>query len=120
MPDNERKRDYFLTLNLEPIPWRLFMDDERFPADNDPDWKIARSVGQAKALVEENGLPYYMSLDHDMGEELTGYDFVKWLCEWIIQNDAKWTHKFYVHSQNPIGAKNMRMYLDSFTKSGYI
>ena len=30
-------------------------------------------------MIEQYGLPTEMSLDHDLGDELTGYDCVKWL-----------------------------------------
>jgi len=105
---------------IQPIPWKLFLDDERFPADDDREWKIARSVGQAKAMIEENGLPYYMTLDHDLGEDLTGYDFVKWFVEHLMNYELEWTGTFYVHSQNPIGKQNMESYLDSYLRTRYI
>lgn len=100
--------------------WSLFLDDERYPSDKDPiqDWLIARTVEQAQVLIQDLGMPYRMSLDHDLGDGIpTGYDFIKWLVEQDLDGkvDVDKVTYFYVHSQNPVGAENIRSYFVTYT-----
>ena len=99
--------------------WGLFLDDERFPSDKDPikDWVIARTVNEAQDLIRDFGMPYRMSLDHDLGKGIpTGYDFIKWLVEQDMDDviDIDVIIYFYVHSQNPVGAENIRSYFNTY------
>lgn len=89
----------------------LWLDDER-PAPEG--WKHAFDFDHAVHLVlyykEEGFTIENMSLDHDLGEEKTGYDFVKWLAEF-----EHWpTNKPTVHSMNPVGAANMRSVINRY------
>ena len=60
-----------------------------------------------------------LDLDHDLGEteegynkhEKTGYD----ICKWMVENRFP-TCYFHIHSQNVVGATNMRQLL---TRYGY-
>ena len=95
--------------------WKLFLDDERYPAKDtlESNWRIARSVKDAMYYIQQYGMPELMSLDHDLGlQQLTGMDFVKQLVSYAINNNWKTIHNivFDVHSMNPVGAKNMRAY----------
>lgn len=95
--------------------YALFLDDEREPVGND--WVIVRSYDEAVAYVEGNGFPSYVSFDHDLGEGKTGYDFAKWLVEKDMDED--WLPDnffFYVHSQNPVGAENIRKYIIDYMR----
>ena len=87
----------------------IYLDDIRHPPSN-RDWHIVRSYDQAIAWVEKHGMPDYISFDHDLGEEKTGYDFAKWLIDQDEQGIAKFGPGFdyAVHSANPVGAKNIR------------
>lgn len=98
---------------------KLFVDDVREP--NDPfgvpafrwmergpeydallkSWTVARTFAQAVEYLEA-GLVKEISLDHDLGEEKTGYD----LCKWMTAN-RKWPGIVSFHTANPIGAKAM-------------
>lgn len=95
--------------------WVLFLDDERYPVNSD--WVIARNVGDAFWYIQNKGMPDHMSLDHDLGFGcFTGMDFVKALC-WDIQDrkfDLPDGFTWEVHSQNPVGAENMKKYLYQF------
>lgn len=52
-------------------------------------------------------------LDHDLGEEKTGYDVVREM----VKKDATKRHKvFRIHSANPIGANRMRNLIRDYTK----
>lgn len=50
-----------------------------------------------------------ISLDHDLGEEKSGYDIAKYIVEEQIPIGA-----FAVHSANPVGAKNIRELLTHY------
>jgi len=101
------------------MTWKLFLDDERYPVD--PEFYIARNFDDAVWLVMNKGFPIEMSLDHDLGSpgNRTGMDFVKWLVAYFIQEDVDFPDGFSytIHSQNPVGAKNMRSYMEGFMKS---
>ena len=102
--------------------WALFLDDERQPVDNAlpeefQSWVVARSYAQVEALIEMNGLPKYVSFDHDLGEEKTGLS----VAQLIVDTDIKCgsmdpDFDYYVHSQNPIGKKNITGLLEGYLK----
>ena len=104
--------------------YSLFIDDERFPPSKSQkgEWVIARNMNEVKNIVNERGFPNFISFDHDLGEEdgiplPTGYDVAKWLVDYDIDHGSMPADfDFYVHSQNPIGAKNIQNYLDSYLK----
>lgn len=64
------------------------------------------------------GCPTFISFDHDLGpDEKTGYDLAKWLVERDLDSNGAFipaTFEFYVHSQNPVGAANIRNYLQRY------
>lgn len=116
------------------MSWNLFLDDERDPKDvfwapkkirdkyAKEQWTIARSkVEVAEAIAKHGSLPTFISFDHDLGEfTANGYEVMRWLvsidmgekeCAFgkIPENFA-----FYVHSQNPIGARNIESYLSQY------
>jgi len=99
---------------IEETSWRLYLDDIRTPKSND--FVIVRSVDEAKQLIKQKGFPSYMSLDHDLGEDVpTGYDFVKWIVSEYMDKDLP-QFEFNIHSANPVGAENMRGLLNNFIK----
>lgn len=98
--------------------WYLFLDDERYPPRDSSPWKIARSLKEVKILLDKYGNPSFISFDHDLGTTETGLDVAKWLCERDMNTGTGFTSdfNFYVHSQNPVGAKNIREYIFSYMK----
>jgi hypothetical protein len=101
--------------------FNVFLDDMRpGPAHLNPDmsgemtspewfnWVVCRSVGQVQVLLQK-GMVNDLSLDHDLGPNMpTGYD----LCKWMLENGL-WPHgDITIHSQNPVGAKNMKELVD--------
>src|SRR5690606_9463716 len=89
---------------------KLFLDDIREPLDDT--WYIVRSYNEFVSYIETKGIPYWMSLDHDLGEEKTGNDCLKYLLKYIkkrIDNQEEVPEQIFysIHSQNPVGAKNM-------------
>lgn len=97
------------------MSWQLFLDDERAPARDG--LIVAHSVGEAIQLIKEHGMPDFMTLDHDLGEnQPTGQDFLLWLINYMMDNSLYFPPYFtyYIHSQNPPGAENMTALLDNF------
>lgn len=114
------------------MQWILFLDDIRFPVDTKQAFKvdetviIARSMDDAVWYVYRYGIPYQIHFDHDLADEhygsdigeKTGYTFAKWFCDYVMDNDIELPDNFqyFVHSMNPIGAENIRSYMDNFVK----
>ena len=98
------------------MSYSLFLDDERDPPNDTKLWIIARNFNAAQAIILVNGLPRFISFDHDLGAGPTGYDFVKWLSEYVMDNRLQFPEgfDFYVHSQNPVGKRNIENYLHAF------
>lgn len=101
---------------------KLFIDDERNPKDiywikldlyKDTDWVITRTFEESIKAIKQYGLPDFISFDHDLGMGQTGYDVAKWIGQnFNYSGNFKWV----VHSQNPIGAKNIDTYLNNWKK----
>lgn len=119
------------------MTWNLFLDDERELADvtwapwqvrekyRNEEWVIARSYGDAMVEVLNRGFPKFVSFDHDLAQKYSGFDLAKQLVENdIISGDkeSRQAYKFstdfdyYVHSQNPIGKKNIESLLNNYMK----
>jgi hypothetical protein len=124
---------------------KLFLDDIRNPKDCanglvpshlnkfywENDWFIVRSHNDFVDWITNNGLPNFISFDHDLadvhytmdfskdsgnqGTEKTGLDSAKWLGDYCLDNKLKLPN-FVVHSQNPIGKTNINGYLTNLSK----
>lgn len=123
---------------------KIFLDDLRtldmiYPKADPKDWVIVRDFYQFVNYIQKHGLPDFISFDHDLGfehtkyyfengghdsppdplnanfKEKTGYDAAKWLCEFCLDNDLK-LPRYFVHSHNPVGAANIKAYLENFKK----
>ena len=96
--------------------WTLFLDDERFPVD--PDEVICRTIKDAVLEISHRGPPTVIRFDHDLGGTETGLEFVKILID-LNQSEVHGfrfpdNFSFTVHSQNPIGAENIRSLLTQY------
>ena len=96
--------------------YRLFLDDQRMPAKKDNTMHVVRCYEDAVHYMNVRGCPQYISFDHDLGDPnaKTGYDLAKWLVEKDLDSNGAFipaTFGFDVHSQNPVGAENIRKYL---------
>ena len=96
------------------------------------DWVIVRSYDTFVKYIEKNGVPELISFDHDLADEhynslrepndvdyneyteKTGYECVKWLCGYCIDN--KEIPECLFHTQNIIGQINMSKYIENFKK----
>ena len=99
--------------------WVLWLDDIRTPPIKEVKssqlwW--AKSVKDAKELVEKFGLPGYMYLDHDLGPDETSMDFLKWLAH----EHPVCVPDYYIISANPIGAKNLKSFMETWKRCASI
>lgn len=97
---------------------RIFLDDERLPSSDD--FEIYRNAEDLVSRIQTDGIVLeYVSFDHDLGEGImTGYDLVKWIVNYELDGNTVLSDKFeyYVHSQNPIGKRNIETILDNYMK----
>ena len=81
----------------------LYIDDIRFPEyfhQIGAEITVARTYDEA---IQYLGDEYdVISLDHDLGEEKTGYDIAKYIVENQIDIGS-----FKIHSMNVVGRKNI-------------
>ena len=124
--------------------YNLFLDDIRNPKDcchympnpkfySDSEFVVVRNYDEFVNFIKKNGLPNIISFDHDLGElnypddmykdtgsyetfgEKTGMDCAKWLVDFCM-NTAQDIPDYIIHSMNPVGGKNIFMYLDNYRK----
>jgi hypothetical protein len=97
--------------------YKLYLDDIRTPKTDG--WVIKRSYEEAVVHVLEYGFPNYVSFDHDLGDadDKTGLDFAKFLVELdqITMHMPK-DFDFNVHSANPVGAANIRHFMEGYLR----
>lgn len=94
----------------------IYLDDLRACPDN---FVPAKNVDEAIELIKNNNIGI-MSLDHDLGNLdgvilPTGYDFVKYICEFGIECDA-----IFIHTDNSVGRENMYETLLGAQRRGFI
>lgn len=97
--------------------YKLFIDDERFPVT--PDWFVARNSFQAIKALDLYGLPSEIAFDHDLGGRDTAITFLKYLENYLLDNGLHFPRgfAFSIHSQNPIGAENIRCFMNSLIEA---
>lgn len=113
----------------------LFLDDLRNPTDclyfsrlnvnleiYLQEWQVVRSYTEFVKWIETNGLPDFISFDHDLGlpklpenEEQNGMTCAKWLVNYCMDYNLK-LPDFVVHSSNPAGKRNIEGLLMGFGK----
>ena len=94
---------------------KLFLDDERQPLDET--WFVVRNPYDFINYIKNFGCPDVISFDHDLGQCETGYDLAKWLVEQDLEQDGEVipeNFKFFVHSANIVGKKNIKSYLNRY------
>ena len=105
------------------MSFSLFIDDERFPSDfSKREFKISRSSDESIQIMKAYGCPEFISFDHDLGGDDTTMLVVSWMInqdiERIVFGDCfiPQNFTFTVHSQNPVGAKNIEQLLNSYLR----
>jgi hypothetical protein len=114
----------------------LYVDSTNTPIDipGYEKWVVVKNYDDFTEYIENNGIPDYISFEHDLAEEhvidfvnnqlqgieainystfkeKTGYDCALWLCDYISEqheqgNNIK-LNAVGVHSNNPGGTKNI-------------
>lgn len=84
---------------------KIFLDDIRLCPRG---FTLAINYDECIKLLSNNHVEV-ISLDHDLGEQYTGYDVVKFMVENEIYPSI-----IYLHSSNPVGVKNMYELLDRY------
>lgn len=120
----------------------LYLDDVRTPIENKPGyepWVIVRNYDEFVDHVKENGIPDFISFDHDLGKEhmndyyaqvlqqgyqdpkydeykeKTGLHCAMWLVDYCIDNNVA-PKTCAVHSHNPVGSVNIQSCINSYKK----
>jgi hypothetical protein len=89
---------------------KLYLDDIRNPKVPE-EWCIVRTAEEAIRMLE-TGKVDFISFDHDLGTELTGYDVAKAIEELVYYGRIK-CPEYNVHSANPVGANNIRAAMEA-------
>ncbi len=111
----------------------LWLDDIRDPFVGD--WLMAYAPGFAYgdgevvwvknfddfvSHIKFKGIPDMISFDHDLGEnsKYNGYEILQKITDMILDGEYKLPHgfQFMVHSKNPVGAENIRSFMNNFIK----
>lgn len=91
---------------------RLYLDDLRpTPERFDRVYNYEEFV----EYLERKGLPDFISFDHDLGEDLSGYDCAKYLVAYCLEHQRS-LPDYQVHSQNPVGKENIERLLENFRR----
>lgn len=93
---------------------KLFIDDLRNPPSED--YHVVRSTEQALEWIKKNGMPSFISFDHDLGGEDTSMVFLRRLHN-EIWTEIQSIPDYVVHSANPVGSKNIVSFMESWKKA---
>lgn len=123
-----------MTRRRKTMSYRLFLDDVRNPEEvkwvrlpSGP-WTVIRNYEDFVRVVQNRGMPEYISFDHDLADvhyqnperenfvEKTGLDCAKWLVE-HCSTFGYGLPEYSVHSMNPVGAERIRLLLQSFKQN---
>lgn len=122
---------------------KIFLDDIRqindiyaYGSVKLPEWVITRNYDSFITEVKRE-FPSFVSFDHDLADEhynheamrdaavydkvrqtfkeKTGLECAKWLVEYCMETSQPFPD-YHVHSFNPVGAENIRSYIECFKK----
>ena len=111
------------------MSYNLFLDDVRNPNKFLKDvrtWIVARNYSEFTETIRRNGLPKFISFDHDLADEhytqhstdyrgckeKTGYHCALWLIEYCMSLSES-LPEWQVHSMNPVGKMNIKLVLEA-------
>jgi len=84
----------------------LYLDDIRNPFHNN--FHVVRNYQDCIDFLKNNDI-CYLSLDHDLAEEKTGYDVAKYLIQEGITIET-----INIHSMNPVGRDNIIQLIERY------
>jgi hypothetical protein len=132
----------------------LFLDDERIPYSDDPnvqnaysftkdniyttmEWMVVRNYNEFVDAIKTNGLPAWVSFDHDLGKtayeewykntrhsgeinydnikEETGMDCLTFLINYCLDKNCDFP-RYRIHTQNPVGAEKIGSLIRNYIK----
>ena len=120
----------------------LYLDDVRTPTTPLPgyeNWEVVRNYDEFTDWITKNGVPDFISFDHDLADEhmndyfqqvslhgfqypayetyqeKTGMDCARWLADYVQLNKVP-LGKLCVHSHNPVGTTNIQTFLNGLLK----
>lgn len=121
--------------------YNLFLDDYRDPKclQDTHTWEIVRNYNAFVDKIAKDGLPRFISFDHDLaweqypqdGEEQnkpinynepryanekTGYHCAKFVIRYCEERGLEFPN-YQVHSMNPVGRQNIISLIESYKKS---
>jgi len=85
---------------------RIFLDDVRIPSDNLGKVIVVRDAQTAMDLVRTGNVTW-ISFDHDLGTDLTGYDVAMLIEELVFMGNIR-CPEWHIHSANPVGRERIR------------
>lgn len=91
----------------------LYLDDLRPTPTN---FERVYTFEEFVAHILQNGLPDFISFDHDLGEGKTGFDCAKFLVEFCLDHQLR-LPEYKVHSQNQVGKENIEKLFENFKKN---
>lgn len=99
---------------------KVWVDDERMVP---PGYDVSCPTAEiAIRFIDKHwGQIDVLSLDHDLGEESygSGYDIIKWIEEKVYVSSWEPTMEIKIHTDNPVGRKNMLAALESIERRRY-
>jgi hypothetical protein len=94
--------------------YKMFIDDIRTPPNQG--WIIARSSDEAFEYIKKNGMPSFISFDHDLGGDDTSMKLLRKL-ESEFGDNIPFPPDYAVHSANPVGSKNIVSFMESWKRA---
>ena len=104
---------------------KLYLDDIRNPHQSgyqDNEWIVCRNDKTFKDMfMSFDSVVTHISFDNDIasyddnGNEVSGYDCLKWLCDYVLDNNLDISNlRLKFHTANPVGKENMMYYWNNF------
>ena len=104
---------------------KLYLDDIRNPHQSgyqDSEWIACRNDKTFSDMFTSfDNIITHISLEHDIGSynddgtEVTGYDCVKWLCDYILDNGLDISNlRLNFHTVDVVGKESMMCYWNNF------
>lgn len=92
----------------------LWIDDIRpIPNDYINTYHVIVARSYKEAISKLNSMKFdVICLDHDLGEDFTGYD----ICKYIIEHNIQCS-EYRIHTSNVVGRQNMTQLLNRYTNS---